>query len=81
MQAYFFLCTIRITIKIRNGDGVMQQSSIVRRFGSYAGDWLFIGYCVLLLLIMSMTYAYVRSEVIARSVSYVPIASHIETTL
>ena len=40
------------------------------KFGSYIGDWLFSGYCLLMILIIGLTYTYVRSEIEARDIYY-----------
>ena len=59
----------------------MQVKENSQKFGGYIGDWLFAGYCVILLLIIGLTYTYVRSEAIARDAFYTATVVQAEANL
>ena len=48
----------------------MKTNKNTSKFGSYVGDWLFFAYCLGLIVILSITYGYVRSEILVRSALY-----------
>ena len=58
----------------------MIRKGFDKKFGSYVGDWLFMGYCVFLLMVIGMTYNYVRSEELARDASASPVVVQIESS-